>query len=100
MQDGYVSHVELAHIVNTFADVVGGHHHHRVLYQVWSQVDHRALIVIADLLVLIEDWQVFAPEVTCKVCPVKDFLVWCWWVQLNVEVAGEVLLNLLFIRLN
>jgi len=95
-----VSHVEFSHIVNALADVIGRHHHHRVLYQVRSQVDHGILVVLTDLLVFISDWEVLAPEIPGEVSPVQNLLIGRWWIKLNVKVAGEVFRNLLLIRVN
>ena len=94
MEHRNVSHVELPHVVNALADVVGGHHHHWVLDQVGSQVDHGVLVVLTDLGVFVCDRQILAPEVTSEIGPVQDFLIWGWRIKLDVIVAGEILLNL------
>ena len=98
VDDGYVPHVELAHVVQAFGDVVCGLYHHWVLYEVRTEVDHCALVVVADLLVLLCHRLVVAPEVARELRPGEEFLVWSRRILSDIKVVGEVLVDVRLLR--
>jgi len=100
MDNSQVAQVELSVIISAFGQIICGKYHYWIFNNVWSEIYLCLSVILADIKHFWCHRSVNAPEISCKLGPVKHFLWGRWGKLRNIEIVRKLWMHKRFVNSN